>query len=257
MPAISVTAPVGPAGAPLVVLGPSLGTSTILWEDVDPGSGGRLPRRRMGPAGARRLTRGDRAVHRSKTSPTRSRAVAPVSRCPALRRRLARGCGRAGAGAAASVARASRRDRRVGREAGRAFGVGGARRAGARAVDLEPDRRLGPALVRARLDRAPPRAVGPTAARAAGRRRRELRPVLRRARRLRRAPDALGEIRMPVLAAVGRARRASPPRRSRPRSRRGVVDGAIVQIPDAAHLPPAEQPDAVAAALRDFFEEAR
>jgi 3-oxoadipate enol-lactonase len=34
---IAVTAPVGPAGAPLLILGPSLGTSTILWDDVFPG----------------------------------------------------------------------------------------------------------------------------------------------------------------------------------------------------------------------------
>ena len=36
VPQIAMTAPVGPTGAPLVVLGPSLGTSTILWEDVVP-----------------------------------------------------------------------------------------------------------------------------------------------------------------------------------------------------------------------------
>ncbi|MET2010685.1 alpha/beta fold hydrolase [Microbacterium chocolatum] len=35
-PTLSFTAPVGPAGGPLVVLGPSLGTSAILWEDVVP-----------------------------------------------------------------------------------------------------------------------------------------------------------------------------------------------------------------------------
>lgn len=33
-PEIALTAVIGPEGAPLVVLGPSLGTSTILWEDV-------------------------------------------------------------------------------------------------------------------------------------------------------------------------------------------------------------------------------
>ena len=33
---IALTAPVGPEGAPLVVLGPSLGTSTTLWDDVVP-----------------------------------------------------------------------------------------------------------------------------------------------------------------------------------------------------------------------------
>jgi 3-oxoadipate enol-lactonase len=33
---LSFTAPIGPEGAPLVVLGPSLGTSTILWDRVLP-----------------------------------------------------------------------------------------------------------------------------------------------------------------------------------------------------------------------------
>lgn len=36
VPNIRFTEPVGPAGAPLVVLGPSLGTSTVLWETVTP-----------------------------------------------------------------------------------------------------------------------------------------------------------------------------------------------------------------------------
>lgn len=36
IPPIALTDPVGPARAPLLVLGPSLGTSTILWEDVVP-----------------------------------------------------------------------------------------------------------------------------------------------------------------------------------------------------------------------------
>lgn len=36
VPAISLSAPVGPADAPLLVLGPSLGTSTILWETTIP-----------------------------------------------------------------------------------------------------------------------------------------------------------------------------------------------------------------------------
>jgi len=34
IPAIAITEPSGPAGAPLLVLGPSLGTSTILWEST-------------------------------------------------------------------------------------------------------------------------------------------------------------------------------------------------------------------------------
>lgn len=36
VPTVALTAPVGPDGAPIVVLGPSLGTSTILWERVIP-----------------------------------------------------------------------------------------------------------------------------------------------------------------------------------------------------------------------------
>lgn len=36
VPTLAFTAPVGPAGAPLLVLGPSLGTSTIVWEGVIP-----------------------------------------------------------------------------------------------------------------------------------------------------------------------------------------------------------------------------
>ncbi|WP_417564651.1 alpha/beta fold hydrolase [Microbacterium sp.] len=36
IPALALTEPIGPAGAPLLLLGPSLGTSTILWEAVVP-----------------------------------------------------------------------------------------------------------------------------------------------------------------------------------------------------------------------------
>ncbi len=36
VPPIAVTEPVGPAGAPLVVLGSSIGTSSVLWEQVVP-----------------------------------------------------------------------------------------------------------------------------------------------------------------------------------------------------------------------------
>ncbi|MFH8251157.1 alpha/beta fold hydrolase [Microbacterium sp. B2969] len=36
VPPIAVTAPVGPEGAPLLVLGASLGTSSVLWEDALP-----------------------------------------------------------------------------------------------------------------------------------------------------------------------------------------------------------------------------
>ena len=41
VPAIALTAPVGPEDAPLLVLGPSLGTSTVLWGQVRPHDGKR------------------------------------------------------------------------------------------------------------------------------------------------------------------------------------------------------------------------
>ena len=36
IPHLTLTPTIGPAGAPLIVLGPSLGTSTILWDEVVP-----------------------------------------------------------------------------------------------------------------------------------------------------------------------------------------------------------------------------
>jgi pimeloyl-ACP methyl ester carboxylesterase len=57
VPTIALTAPVGPDGAPLLVLGPSLGTSTILWENALPALATRyrvaawdLPRHGAAPA---------------------------------------------------------------------------------------------------------------------------------------------------------------------------------------------------------------
>ncbi|UUT36567.1 alpha/beta fold hydrolase [Microbacterium elymi] len=40
VPVLAVTEPIGPAEAPLLILGPSLGTSTIMWEQVVPALAG-------------------------------------------------------------------------------------------------------------------------------------------------------------------------------------------------------------------------
>ena len=99
MPAISLTARVGPVGAPLVVLGPSLGTSTILWEDVIPALAADfrvmawdLPGHGASPAASAPFTVEDLA----------DAVAAAVRRAVPLRRSLARRCRRAVPRAAAS-----------------------------------------------------------------------------------------------------------------------------------------------------------
>jgi pimeloyl-ACP methyl ester carboxylesterase len=61
---------------------------------------------------------------------------------------------------------------------------------------------------------------------------------------------------MPVLAVWGEHDGVAPEAKSA-EIVAGVSSGSILEIPDAAHLPPAEQPRAVASALLDFFQEER
>ena len=89
---------------------------------------------------------------------------------------------------------------------------------------------VGAALVRARLDRAGARAVGPPAARAAGRRRRELRAVLRSARRLRRARPARRD-RACRCSRCGASTTPWRPRRSPSRSPTASRDGRAERSP--------------------------
>lgn len=64
--------------------------------------------------------------------------------------------------------------------------------------------------------------------------------------------DRLGGITAPVLALWGRHDRVAPEAKSLELAE-GVADGRAVVIDGAAHQPPAEQPEATARALRDFF----
>ena len=64
----------------------------------------------------------------------------------------------------------------------------------------------------------------------------------------------LGEIEVPVLAAWGEFDAVAPESKSAEVAA-GVRDGRALRIADAAHLPPAEQPEAVADALLEFFSE--
>lgn len=64
--------------------------------------------------------------------------------------------------------------------------------------------------------------------------------------------DRLGDITVPLLAVAGREDPATPPAHLR-RIADGVPGAALVEIPGASHLAPAERPEAVLAALRAHF----
>mgnify|MGYP002423497705 CR=1 FL=1 len=57
---------------------------------------------------------------------------------------------------------------------------------------------------------------------------------------------------MPVLAAWGEFDAVAPEEKA-VEIASGVAHGRTVRIDDAGHLPPAEQPEAVASVLRSFF----
>ena len=64
--------------------------------------------------------------------------------------------------------------------------------------------------------------------------------------------DRLGDISAPVLAIWGRHDQVCPVS-SADEIARGVRDGNVEEVPDAAHLAPAEDPELVTRLLRDFF----
>ena len=66
----------------------------------------------------------------------------------------------------------------------------------------------------------------------------------------------LGRIDTPVLAVWGAHDAVAPEAKAREIAD-GVTRGRTHEIPDAAHLPPAEQPEAVASVLLDFFARQR
>ncbi len=62
----------------------------------------------------------------------------------------------------------------------------------------------------------------------------------------------LGEIAVPLLAAWGAFDQVAPEPKA-VEIAEGVQRGSVARVDDAGHLPPAEQPEAVAALLRSFF----
>ncbi|MER7797204.1 alpha/beta fold hydrolase [Microbacterium sp. NPDC096154] len=254
-PALTFMAPVGPAGAPLLVLGPSLGTSTILWEDVVPQLATRF-----------RVTCWDLPGH-GVSRP----ATAPFT------------VGELADAVAAGI-----------RELGAPALYAGVSLGGATGLELllrHPDVVTAAAIVCASpkfgdpamwTERAAQVRTQGTGSLVVGSAQRwfapgsiERRPVLtgRLLHALRDADDAsyalccealsqydvvprLGEIATPVLAIYGEHDAVSPEEHARTIAD-GVRDGRMIRIDDASHLAPAERPDEVAATLNEFFGGAR
>lgn len=250
-PPITFTAPAGPDRAPLLVLGPSLGTSTILWEDVVPHLVDRF-----------RVSCWDLPGHGAAKPATEPFTVRDIADA------VASGIRELGAPAFA---------------AGVSFG-------GATVLELllrHPDVVSAAAIVcasprfgepQAWRDRAAQVRTQGTGSLVIGSAQRwfapgsiERRPVLtgRLLHALRDADDAsyalccealsqydvtarLGEIAVPVLAVYGEHDGVSPEQDARTIAD-GVRDGRAIRIDDASHLAPAERPEEIAVVLNDFF----
>ncbi|GAA3670361.1 alpha/beta fold hydrolase [Microbacterium marinilacus] len=254
-PALTFTAPVGADGAPLLVLGPSLGTSSILWEDVVPLL-----------AGSFRVASWDLPGHGASAPATAAFTIGELADA------VAEGI----------------------RELGAPALYAGVSLGGATGLELllrHPEVVARAAIVCASPRFGDPEAWSQRAAQVrtqgtgsliVGSAQRwfapgsiERRPVLtgRLLHTLRDADDAsyalccdalarydvtarLGEIATPLLAVYGEHDGVSPEEHARAIAD-GVRDGRLARIDDASHLAPAERPDEVAAVLRDFFGGAR
>lgn len=253
VPALTFSAPVGRDDAPLLVLGPSLGTSTILWESTLPLLTARY-----------RVTAWDLPGHGASAPADAAFTVGDLADAVA-----------AGIEAIAGAA---------------SFRYAGVSLGGATGLELllrHPDRVRAAAIVASGALLGEPASWHERAAKvraestssiivsSAGRwfapgsiaRHPELSGRLLHA--LREADDEsyalccealaaydvrdrLGAIEAPVLAVWGEHDRVAPESTAREIAD-GVSDGQVVRIADAAHLPPAEQPRAVAHALTAFF----
>jgi len=244
------TDPVGPADAPLLVLGPSLGTSTILWETAIPELAERyrvvawdLPGHGASAPAGEAFTVGDLADAVAAGVPERTFLYAGVSiggatglelllRHPDRVRAAAIVASGAQLGSPEGWAE---RAAQVREQSTSSIIVASARRwfaEGSMARIPELSGRLLHALQDAD-DESYARCCEALA-------RYDVR-------------DRLDGITAPVLALWGRHDEVAPEAKSREIVER-VADGRIGVVEDAAHLPPAEQPEGTVRALRDFFD---
>lgn len=251
-PEIALTAPEGPDGAPLVVLGPSLGTSTILWEDAVP-----FLRTRYRTAAWDLPGHGASAAARAGfTVAELADAVADAVRASGETRMLYAGVSLGGAtglelalrhpdlvAAAAIVASGAQlgspedwhaRAAQVRAQSTSSLLIGSAERWFAPgSIERRPE--LSGRLLHALQDADDESYALCCEALAAY----DIR-------------DRLGEIEPPVRGVWGRFDRVAPESKATEIAT-GVRHGSSAVIEDAAHLPPAEQPEATASALLDFF----
>jgi 3-oxoadipate enol-lactonase len=247
-PAISIASYGG--DGPLLVLGPSLGTSTVLWRDVAPRLVERfrvvawdLPGHGDAPAAAEPFTVADLADAVAAAVPPGPFRYAGVSlggavglelalRHPERVAALAAICSGARIGAPDAWAERADRVRRLGtasvvtQSAERWFAPFG--------IERNPD--LAGRLLHALRDA-------------------DAESYARCCEALAHfdARERLGLIGMPVLAVWG-AFDAVTPEASAQEIADGVADGRAVGIPDASHLAPSDDPGAVAGALLDFLD---
>ncbi len=250
MISLRFTDPVGPAGAPLLVLGPSLGTSTILWEATTPALAERY-----------RVVAWDLPGHGASPAATEAFTVADLADA-----------------VAASVDE-------------RAFLYAGVSLGGATGLELllrHPDRVRAAAIVASGAQLGSPTAWAERAAQVRAQSTSSV--IIGSAQRwfaegsIARIPelsgrllhalqdaddesyarccealavydvrDRLERIAAPVLALWGRHDQIGTEAKA-VEIAEGVAEGRTAVVEDAAHLPPAEQPEATVRALRDFFD---
>ncbi len=246
---IALTAPVGPADAPLVVLGPSLGTSTILWDDVVPlladdyrVSAWDLPGHGAGPVATGPFTVADLADAVAAAVPDETFFYAGVSLGGATGLELALRHGtrlRAAAIVASGAVLgdpASWADRAAQARAQSTSSliIGSAQRW------FAPESMARRPELSGRLLHVLQDADDESYARCC------------EALGAYDVRSSLGRVEVPVLAAWG-AFDAVAPEEKAIEIAGGVVRGRTARVDDAGHLPPAEQPEAVASLLRSFF----
>ncbi|MEZ3161588.1 alpha/beta fold hydrolase [Microbacterium sp. BWT-B31] len=252
VPSLSFTAPAGPAGAPLVVLGPSLGTSTILWEKVVPllaeryrvvawdlpGHGASAPAAApftvadLADAVAEAVrAQGDERVLYAGISLGGAVGLELALRHPSLVAAAAIVCSGATVGTPAGW---QERAAQVRAQSTSTLIIGSAQRWFAPgSIEREPE-------ITGRLLHALQDAHDESYA------------LCCEALAAYDVTARLGEIEAPLLAAWGEHDGVTP-EASSVEVASGVRQGRVEMIPDASHLPAAEQPAALGALLLDFF----
>lgn len=254
LPEVRLTEPVGTAGAPLVVLGHSIGTGPLIWEQVAPALAAEyrvslltLPGHGVAPVPAEAFTFEEladatAAAIREVAGDGVFYAGVSIGGALALQLALRHPDLFAGVAAIASAAQLGGPDHwteraELVRSQSTSVLVGPSSRVwfGPNSVANQPD--LSGRILHALQDT--PDEGYARCAEALG------------AYDLR---DRLGEIRVPVLAMGGEFDTVGP-EEAQDEIVAGVSDGRKSIIADAAHQPPAEQPEAVAKALLEFFRE--